>query len=263
MKSTRITSREYKLTLKPGLFSGPARKRGVASSRFMRDVARVASALGIRTRGRLDTAKAPRLIGFMDTADATIGSTGYILRERRDLESGQRELTLKFRHPDRYVTEGHVVRGGETKFEEDIKPGFQSLYSFSQSVAVDHEAALSTLRDAIDIFPALGAHVKKQTRSAAIHLVNDFLAHEEVLTGHELHLDREEAESALIFWYDSRSSRVRPLIVEFSFRYGDKKGDYSASVSIDAFRLYTAIQKELSAWLDPARQTKTALALGQ
>ena len=46
-------------------------------------------------------------------------------------------MTLKFRHPDRYVAESPSDEGRnidtKAKFEEDIKAPFVSLYSFSTS----------------------------------------------------------------------------------------------------------------------------------
>src|SRR5262245_19872337 len=98
MTHTPLTSREYKLTLKPRAFSGKADNRQVALADFADDLAKAAKSIDVRLRGRLDKAKAPRQIGFMDTANVTIQSLGYILRERK--KADEREFTLKFRHPD-------------------------------------------------------------------------------------------------------------------------------------------------------------------
>ena len=48
-----------------------------------------------------------------------------------------------------------LPRESGDEFEEDVKPPFISVYSYSTSVDVDADAEISRVRDVLDIFPAL------------------------------------------------------------------------------------------------------------
>jgi hypothetical protein len=65
------------------------------------------------------------------------------------------------------------------------------------------------------------------------------------------------AECALIVWYDSKLDGGDPLIVEFSFRYGNKKEKYSGALSQTAYDVFIKIQAELEMWVDYDNATKT------
>ena len=92
--------------------------------------------LDIPTEGAFDEVKARRRIRFLDSAEHTLNGQRYVFRERIDVESMERQVTLKYRHADRYVASdrdmGAADEGkAETKFEEDVKPPFVSVFSYS------------------------------------------------------------------------------------------------------------------------------------
>ena len=145
MKPQPVVSREYKAMLRHTLFRGGEKALLKAAGGAWRDFSNRIADVALGTKGELTKIKGPRLITFFDTSKHDLNARHYIFRERRDTETGNREVTLKFRHPDRNVAQDRNMKarvGGErsrTKFEEDIKGPFSSLYSFSTTVAI-HEA---------------------------------------------------------------------------------------------------------------------------
>src|SRR5687767_4167487 len=99
----RIVSRECKIMLRPSRFAGTEEQLFAAADALWGDVAKKVRRVVLRSTGDLRNMNEPRLIRFLDTATKAIFTDGYILRERRRRGSSQREVTLKFRHPDRYV----------------------------------------------------------------------------------------------------------------------------------------------------------------
>jgi hypothetical protein len=156
-------------------------------------------------------------------------------------------------------------RKGRTKFEEDIKGPFLSLYSFSTTVAADDDETSWTLGKVSALFPDLGGKLERFRPSATLSAVRGFTAREVVVTGGRLQLGRTpkvEAESALIIWYDEASRRSKPVAVELSFRYGDQNGNYGGGLSRRAFEVFATLQTRLKKWVDPNPRTKTALVYG-
>jgi hypothetical protein len=102
------------------------------------------------------------------------------MRER--LADGKREITLKFRHPDRYLASDRDVRAArpkraETKLEEDIKPTFgstpfTSLFSLSITQRVRNLERLDTVKDASRLFlnlrPLLSGRVRGRDALALV-----------------------------------------------------------------------------------------------
>jgi hypothetical protein len=125
---------------------------------------------------------------FYDTSDLCLDRNGYIFRERIDAASGQREVTLKFRHPDRYLAASQDLtpasaREARTKFEEDIKAPFQSLYSHSTTQGIGSKKNPNRLNDLCQLLPGLSQHLDHCRGSAAITTVGDLTVREIVLKG--------------------------------------------------------------------------------
>ena len=268
MERQKVVSREYKIMLRADRFTGggPAVRRTAGA--FWRDLRRGVHDLIALSDSNLHRVESRRLIAFLDTPDRLLNGASYIFRERRDLESGAREVTLKFRHPDRHVAAGRVMtpaggRRRRTKFEEDIKPPFTSLYSFSTTVQVGPKAAFDRLEDVARLFPDLATRLGRRAMGAPLEVVRGFTAREVVLGGGALRLTRKpktEAECGLIVWYDEAGAPRRPCAVEFSFRYGNKKEAYDPTVSRLAFDAFQRLQA--LAWIDPEPRTKTAFVFG-
>lgn len=56
---------------------------------------------------------------------------------------------------------------------------------------------------------------------------------------------------------DRFHGRARPALVEFSFRYGNKQGEYQRATAQWAYDVFRALPKALAEWLAPKWSTKT------
>ncbi len=264
-----VTSREYKVMLTPSHFDGEDDEAFDTVERFWAEVRAVLGEMEIPTTGDFSTVKARRLIRFFDTSEHTLNSDAYIVREREDIDTGERQVTLKFRHPDRYVAADRTMepadsRGAKTKFEEDVKPPFISVFSFSTTAPLASGHALAQMQDVADLFPGLTDALKDLPQTAPLVLVSDFVAREVVLEGGCILLGKRdiEAECAVVLWYDEGEADTTPVVVEFSFKYGDDAEDYRGSVARDAYDVLDALQTRLTTWVDPNPRTKTSFVYG-
>ena len=261
-----VVSREYKVMLRPARFNGDEKRLLKAADALWRDFRRSVEDVVIGTGGRLAEVKTRRLITFFDTSEQHLNQAGYILRQRDDIAGGNREITLKFRHADRYVAQNRDMSSARrqtarTKFEEDIKGPFVSLYSFSTTLGLDDDKALTTLGEIARIFPDIGGRLNGFRPNRALAPVNHFTARELVIVGGRLQIGKTPkvvAESALVVWYNEKRRHDMPVAVELSFRYGDKKGNYGGGMSRRAFDVFHTLPGKLATWVDPKPRTKTA-----
>lgn len=264
MSRLDVRSREYKVMLQPDAFAGDEDKIREVAARFWSEASEVLEPLDIPTAGAFDEVKARRRIRFLDSAEHVLNTRRYVFRERVDVESEEREVTLKFRHPDRYVASdrdmGSTGRGNaETKFEEDVKPPFISVFSYSTTVEVGDDVDVSRLSEVMGLFPGLADELD-DSDDHELTDVRSFCAREPVLVGAMLQLGKHDvaAECALVVWHDDADAASgKPACVEFSFKYGDDQEDYRGSVARDAHDVLQALQ-QLS-WVHPKPTTKTAL----
>lgn len=265
-----ITSREYKIMLRAAKFKGDEPALTGATSALWRDLAGIALPHVVSLSGGLDTVGKGRRIRFFDTAGNWLRASDYIVRERVDLEKGTRELTLKFRHPDRYITQDRKMAPaegypGEIKLEEDIKPEFLKLYSFSSTVTVPEEGPLATLADVGRIFPGLPDAVDAFPGAEALQLVGNFTAFERVVSGARFQIRREPevlAECVLVVWYAGDAADTKPALAEFSFKYKDEAEAFTGKMARRAYRVFMDIQSQLGDWIDAKSLTKTAYVYG-
>jgi hypothetical protein len=162
---------------------------------------------------------------------------------------------MQARHRDR----------GRTKFEEDIKVPFVTLYSYSTTQPIDDEDELQCLNDIARLFPDIADRLEDFRGKEAIGIVNDFTARELVLANARLVLCEApsvEADCAQIAWYPDRAGARGPVAVEFSFRYGDRDEDYDGAVARAAHRVFTGLQTGLKDWVDLKGKTKTRFVYG-
>ena len=119
--------------------------------------------VALGTKGDLAAVTSRRVISFFDTATRHLNTCHYIFRERRDVESRRREVTLKLRHRDRHFAQARDMsakgEGRAHQVEEDIKAPFQSLYSFSTTIEVDDERSFGSLKDVARLFPDMGKRI--------------------------------------------------------------------------------------------------------
>ncbi|MCB0901321.1 MAG: hypothetical protein KDB83_04225 [Actinobacteria bacterium] len=268
-KRENVTSREYKVMLRARLFDGDEQRMHSAIDAFWTDLTAALAAMDIPCEGSFTQVKARRLIRFFDTDEHRINADQYIVREREDLDTGEREVTLKFRHPDRYVAADRRMdpadaRDAKTKFEEDVKPPFVSVYSFSTTQPLQSGSVLGQVQDVADLFPGLADDLSELPTDAPLLLVRDFVGREIVLEGASLLLGKRDilSECALVVWYDEGETDTTPVVVEFSFKYGDDAEDYRGSVARDAYAVLGMLQNQMTDWVDPNPVTKTAFVYG-
>ena len=269
MKTRKVVSREYKLMLQAAKFAGPEQHLLAVTHEVWEELVGAIAPFVVRADGALDTISKERLVSYLDTQARHLWTSGYVLRLRRTLEGSRPEVTLKFRHPDRYVAASRQMKSrrirATVKFEEDIKPPFASLYGFSTSGRVGRENVPDTLDAARALFPDLAKRLGKSDGNLKLRTVSKFTAREIVITGPILTIGtkpRIEIECALIVWYKHQDKINAPVAVEFSFRYGNTSGRYSGKVARRAYNIFDALQHNLTEWLDPNSSTKTALVFG-
>jgi hypothetical protein len=265
MERQRVVSREYKVMLRATRFTGGEKALLAHAHALWRDVARTIGPVAIDAAGDLSRIKTRRLITFHDTRNRRLNDAGYIFRERREEAGPAREVTLKFRHPDRFLAQARDMKAKasdrKTKFEEDIKAPFVSLYSFSTTAGIVADAAFTRIRDVTRLFPDLAKRVDDAGDREPLRTVNNFTAREVVIDGATVQLGRTpqvDAEWALIVWYDGRSDAEKPVAVELSYRYGDEQEEYRRGVTRRACDMFETIQSRLTRWVDPKPMTKTA-----
>jgi hypothetical protein len=262
----KVTSREYKVMLRPGRFKGTEKALLWAASALWRDFSRHVATIAVDTSGDFDAITTRRSITFYDTRDRRLNNFRYIFRERREADSRDRDFTLRFRHFDRYVAQDRQMEASppvdaKTKFEEDIKGPFVSLYSFSTRISVRDDTTFKTLEDIRRRFPGAADRIDGFKDDARLSAVNGFTARELVVTGATLQVGRTpkvDAECALIVWYDEKRAREKPVAVELSYRYGDKEEAYGGGATRRAFEIFNVLQTKLTKWVDPKPRTKTA-----
>jgi hypothetical protein len=269
MKTQKVVSREYKLMLQAAKFAGPEKHLLAVADELWGELVGAIAPFVVRVDGALDTISKQRLVAFLDSRARHLCAGGYLFRVRRTLEGSRPEVTLKFRHPDRYVAEARQMKSrrirATVKFEEDIKPPFASLYGFSTRGRVGRKNVPDTLDAVSALFPDLPKRLGKIDGSHKLRIVNGFTAREIVVTGPTLTIGtkpRVEIECALIVWYRHQDTTNAPVAVEFSFRYGNTNGRYSGKAARRAYKIFEALQHGLTEWLDPNSTTKTALVFG-
>ena len=180
---------------------------------------RVLGQLDIPSRGSFDEVKAHRRIRFFDTAERGFNDRRYIFRERVDVDSDECQVTLKYRHADRYVAQDRDMRpkdngdDAETKFEEDVKPPFVSVFSYSTTVKIDPDQEFGRVEQVVELFPGLADELRDADTGGNLTVVDDFCARELVLVGAEVLLGKRDidAECAMVIWHDDGSADAAGL----------------------------------------------------
>lgn len=268
MRNLEVTSREYKIMLKASRFRGDEAKLLEEAEGFWQVFRRAIAPIVIDTSGDFDTVEKRRFIRFHDTDTLRLRANGYVFRERTDAISNEREVTLKFRHEDRYFSQDRNMSAkdddeGETKFEEDIKPPFQKLYSYSTKQPISSTRKLNRMNDPGRLYPGLRKRLDHYDKDEALHVVGKdegFTAKELVITGAEFRIGnkgQDKTECALVAWYKADGDLKRPVLVEMSFRYGDDHEKYKGRKVKRAYDAFMQLQA-LNDWVSPRSKTKTA-----
>ncbi|MCG8605743.1 hypothetical protein MJD09_12200 [bacterium] len=262
----KVVSREYKVMLKKERFVGAQDLLLEHAEDFWNAFENAIHDIVLDIDGSLDKIKKQRRVRFHDSPDRRLRKDNYVFRERMDLRTEKREVTLKFRHPDRYVCQDRDmaaadVEKGKTKFEEDIKLPFIKLYSFSTKQPISDERSLNTMKDAGELYPDLKKRLKSYQENESIEVVADFTAREVVIAGADFQVresPKVEAECALIAWYDEANDEDRPVLAEFSFRYENKREKFDGEAAQRAYDVFGRVPERLGKWIDSHGPTKTA-----
>lgn len=263
MAAAKVGSREYKIMLKASRFAGDEAAAMGAARAFWREAADIFGPAVLFTTGDLAEVKANRLISFHDTPKQHLNRRSYIFRERADVDGQTREVTLKFRHPDRFVAHDRDMRcdgKGKTKFEEDIKPPFQQLYSYSTTLPIAPDRKVDKLKDVLQLYPGLKSAITGFPADEPLERVDNFTAREVVIGGAGLQLGKKYnvwAGCVLVLWYD-HANPGDPVVAEFSFKYGDKDEAYGGGTVRRAYDVFQLLQTAFDGWIDRDSKTKTA-----
>jgi len=253
---TQIDSREYKLMLDASQFAG---------SNPTAQIANYWSALGTLidndlNRDRLGSFwldKERTIIMYDTQGSCLLHNNNLIFRER--VENGDREVTLKYRSPDRYIAGSQDMDGTEskaqTKFEEDLAMPYVSKFSHSSTQSISESKNINKLKDPIELYPD---HMEQYNfdPQTPIVKVSDLTIYEKVYKGTKVDLGNKNAEFALTLWYTSPTSTT-PVVAEISFKYEDENEDFAQNVVTRAKKLFELMQS-LSSWNNPNSTTKTA-----
>lgn len=252
--------------LRANAFDGGAQQSLEAASKFWHEFAEaIDKKVGDRD-GDLRTIGNNRTIRFYDTSKRLLNKNSYIFRERKSVETQEREVTLKFRHRDRYFSQDRNMQAadpdrGKSKFEEDIKPVFETLFSFSTTQKISETKNLNRLKDVTLLYPGLPDKLDHCEEDEAIEIINGFTARELVIEGARFQIGknpRVDSECALILWYDWDGDDRKPVVAEFSFKYGDRDGEYRGNPARRAYDVFQTLQEKLNLWIDADSKTKTA-----
>jgi hypothetical protein len=229
-------SREYKIMLQSSKFTTDHLKD---AQRFWFEFSNFLKLLNFKTSG-IPTIKKHREVKYYDTNDCKIRKSGFILRERFLEDTSNKEINLKARHVDRFITGNmNFFKGGERdeKFEEDIKPPFVSAYSYSATelsiMNITSLLELTSLFDNIDQY-----NLPMRDR---LHLVGDVYSR----VYSEMFIDltpKFKARADLTMWYHPESKKF--LLAELSVKCRKMKDNFDFEAATKAFSLYqTMIQK--------------------
>jgi len=272
-----LDSRELKLILDPLRFQD----LNVDINKFQRIVKSEIDMLD--GKFKLDNNLNPdyRKTYYLDTDDFKLKSKNFFLRIREELNKNPHkyDVTLKCRHPDRYVSGAYDLsdpHGYKVKFEEDIIAPYVSKFSLSSKFENDKEPKIEDIKDLEKTFPGLSRH---NIDNGKLHKVNDFVAKEISYKIGKITFaddddddnreDHEQIRTYLNFWYLPNEERV-PLIVEFTFDYDsiNKDAVIKGTASVEEFSLplvrnsyefYHALQDRRIVALDFSK-TKTSFA---
>ncbi|MEH1966294.1 hypothetical protein [Nostoc sp.] len=260
MMSEKVVSREYKVLLKKNLFTGSEQELLQAAKNFWHAFSQAINNIVSEVNGDLEEIADQRIIRFYDTTEYILYKNDYIFRERLDVNNDRREVTLKFRNRDRYISQDRNMNRGEAKFEEDIKTPFEVLYSFSDTQIISTDKKLNQIQDAAQLYPDLTEKVSLLKGEDEIRTIGVTIR-EIVIKGAKFQIRNQpklDSKCALIIWYDNNYDPEKPVAVEFSFKYGDVNEIYSRKVAQRAYDVFQILQKILTYWVDLDSDTKTA-----
>ena len=254
-----VTSREYKLMLKANLFQYNTEALNVDD--FLDDAkTKIEAAISRNVTGSENLTKT-RDVKFFDTArTCRLNDIGYSFRER--IEGDVSEVTLKFRSPDRYISNFEDLSAtspkAKEKLEADIGISPTSTFKvvYGHSTTAPNKRTINKMDDINDQFPGFDK-AYNFSDNVDLNLVGNLIIREHVYKGREINLGSIDAEISVTLWYNGTPSGAqKPVVVEVSFKYKDSSADYTRKVVNRAKASFEALQG-LTRWTDPNSKTKT------
>jgi len=254
-----VTSREYKLMLQPALFAYNTESSNVDD--FIDDAeTAIEAAISRNVTGSAVLSKV-RDVKFFDTdGSCALRNNGYSFRER--IESGDSEVSLKFRSEDRYIADFEDMSAtsgsAETKLESDIGISASSNFVvlYSHSATAPNTRTINQMDDINDQFPGFDSDYGFAD-SSTLDLVGGLTIREHVYKNVDIDLGSIDAEISVTLWYNGTpTGSAAPVVAEVSFKYEDNAADYTKKVVNRAKQAFIALQS-LSGWTDPTSKTKT------
>jgi hypothetical protein len=274
-----LDSREFKLILKQSLFKDL--NSGIKKVQEVIDT-EVKKLNGTFKSRDSDLKLKYRKTYYLDTSDFRLNSKNFFLRIRGDKKSTKYDVTLKCRHPDRYISSAYDLshlKMYDTKFEEDIIAPHISKFSISVNFEQDEEPKFDSIEELRSIFPGL---ISYDLGHGKLLKVNNFEAKEISVKIGKIVYDGKKSNNKddnkvtllLNLWY-SQKNEVMPVIVEFTYSYGAIKTsppisnksnkentlieEFPLSIVRNTYEFYKSLQKTKLANLS-ASKTKTEFA---
>ncbi|EPG41446.1 hypothetical protein [Acinetobacter colistiniresistens] len=241
----KVVSREYKLLLDPNNFSYVTEASNV-NSYFAQAKTAIENKIARTVTGNmsLDT---QREIRFYDTqGSCPLNSMGYSLRER--IETGKKEVTLKYRGYDHYITDfedlSSSVAGAKTKLEDDItrKDNLGFLVVASKSTTVPTTRTINDFEDINTLFSGFKNNYS-YSNSQALQVVSGLTIYERKYAGATIDLGEFDADLELSLWYTQMPyNGLKPAVAEVSFKYADGNANYTKKVVSRAALSFSALK---------------------
>jgi uncharacterized protein YjbK len=277
--SKSLDSREFKLILKPNLF----KEFNSGVKKVQEVIDREVKKLNGKFKSRdSDLELKHRITYYLDTSDFRLNSKNFFLRIREDKKSRKYDVTLKCRHPDRYISSAYDLSDlkiYDTKFEEDIIAPHISKFSVSVNFEQDRKPKFGSIEELRSMFPGL---ISYDLGHGKLLKVNNFEAEEISVKLGKIVYDGKKSNNKddnkvtlfLNLWYSPKNESV-PAIVEFTYSYKDVRHspsmsnksnkddkfieEFPLSIVRNTYEFYRSIQKTKVADLD-ASKTKTEFA---
>jgi hypothetical protein len=264
-----LDSRELKLILDPLRFQDPI----VDIRKFQKMIKAETDMLDGKFKQEDNLDPRYRRTYYLDTDDFKLKAKSFFLRIREELEGEKKskyDVTLKCRHPDRYISGAFDLSDPSkhrVKFEEDIIAPYISKFSLSSKYDDDKEPEIQDIKGLERKFPGLGKH---DIENGKLHKVNDFEAEEVSYKVGKIRFadkddeNEERVKIFLNFWYSPNEKRL-PLVAEFTFDYdANNRGtslmeEFPLSLVSKSYEFYHALQDRRIVSLDSSK-TKTSFA---
>jgi hypothetical protein len=279
-----LDSREYKLMLKPGQFSGEHPKQAVKRFTMEELVPAVRAQWSSDAADKLqdDLKRHERIVRFKDSANCLLSRRGFSWRERVDLkEDGTRsdkaEMTLKFRSPDVFLASAISLKArngsgnDKSKLEEDLSPlavrngsaagviasprSARSQFSRSTTVEAAVTEAPINVAGIAALYPSFEDEFRSADPSTPLEPSPEY--REVVYKSKKFEAFADlEVQFALTLWYKGAENEESPSLAEISFKFELADGKVPTEAARRALALLLRMQDLAGA--DAAAPTKAA-----